>query len=80
MYLRGEGSDGGKGATEVVLALIDAANVEIEKHNKMIDDRDTEREKVEAEVWKLMLDDGLSLAAADYYTKKAAIDKHFVPH
>lgn len=64
-----------EGATEAVLDLIDAANVEIKRHNKMIDDRDTERVKIEAEVWKLMLDDGLSPAVADYHTKKVAIDK-----
>jgi len=64
-----------KDATEAVLVLIDAANVEIKKHNRLIDDREAEREKVESEVWKLMLDDGLSLAVADYDTKKATIDK-----
>lgn len=64
-----------QGAAEAVLALIDAVNVEVKKHNKMIDDRATERETIEAEVWKLMLDDGLSRAVADYLAKKTAIDK-----
>ncbi|HYV35106.1 MAG TPA: AAA family ATPase [Gemmataceae bacterium] len=64
-----------KDATEAVLALIDAANGEIKRHNNMIDDRDTEQQKVETEVWKLMLDDGLSRAVEDYEKKKAAIDK-----
>ena len=67
--------DGIKEAVDAVLKLIDVGNVEIKKHNKMIDERETERENVEAEVWKLMLDDGVTLAVADYNTKKVVIDK-----
>ena len=64
-----------KDAYDAVLTLVDAANVAIKKHNKMIKDRETERGNVEAEVWRVLLDDGIATLHAGYKTKSSAIDK-----
>ncbi len=64
-----------KDSVDKVLALINAANVEVKKHNKLIDERELEKVNLEAEVWKLMLDDGLTLAVKDYNAKKEGLEK-----
>lgn len=55
--------------------LIEAANTAIQAHNLLIQQRETETKSLEAEVWRLFLDSGLSACISDFQSKKDNIDK-----
>jgi wobble nucleotide-excising tRNase len=67
--------DGIKEASDALLTSVDNANVAIKKHNKMIEDREAERENVESEVWRVMLDGGITALHVGHKTKTASIEK-----
>jgi len=57
-----------------IKAMIDAANAEVTNHNTMVDNLDTERKTLTAEVWRYVLEE-LKVDLEKYHKNKEAIDK-----
>lgn len=61
-------------ALTAIKGLIDDANVEVTKHNEMVDNLDTEKRTLTAEVWRFVLNE-LGVDLKQYREKKEEIDK-----
>lgn len=61
--------------TDQILKVINAANSLIRADNDLISRREAERSKIEEEVWRLLLDAGLTKLIKDYNEKKSSIEK-----
>lgn len=59
-------------------ALIDAANVLISNHNKMVANLAQERQKLTAQVWKYLLEVELKADLTNYETKRDGLNKAIV--
>lgn len=57
-----------------IKALVDAANTQVETHNKMVANLAAERSTLTAQVWKFVLEQ-LRTDLADYKTEKRALDQ-----
>jgi wobble nucleotide-excising tRNase len=67
--------DGVAACSGAILRTIEAANDRIKAHNSMIACREVEGKKLEADVWRFLLDSGLADLVAGYEKQKDAVKK-----
>ena len=60
---------------ETIRTLLDEANTEIQSHNKMVANIQTERAELTEQAWRYLLDEEIKSALASYNSKKAEFEK-----
>ncbi len=67
-----------EGLTEIqvgIVSIINAANVKVTEHNRLVASFTAEQSRLTSEVWKYVIDVELKNTLADYVSEKAALEK-----